>query len=285
MNRIAPQIYILGLQDRYRGLNLETFLRNQNASFKPVWGIDARVEENAKVLETFADQNLAKSYSGKKLLLGEIACAELHHRTYKEFFESGAEWSVIFEDDIGELLLPISVLSDLFSELGSEPTIVKFDVSPERFRKFIRNAIIEKSGFSLQEDFTLSYNTRAYGINRRAVRIIIETMKDSLFVNQSDWPIQWRYKVRALSVSPRIALDNLNQSSVIEETAGPLGYLLESKREITFMKRRRVFYVLSGYLVVKFLRSGLSPRPLYQQIYREFARRLLGRRILPHRDN
>jgi GR25 family glycosyltransferase involved in LPS biosynthesis len=280
MSTFTPQIYILGVKDRYRGLNLETHLRDENVSFKSMWGIDARVEGNSKVLEVLADQDLAKAYLGKELLLGEIACAELHQRTYKDFFENGAEWAVIFEDDIGELLLPISDLAGLFTELSSDPTIVKFDVSPKQFRKYIRSTTLEKKGFSLQEDFSLVTLARVYGINRQAARTIVSTMKDQLIINQSDWPIQWRYKVRALSVSPSIAVDNHNQTSVIEETAGPGGYLLDSKGAIAMMKRRRLFCILSGYLVVKFLKSGLNPRPLYQQIFREFVRRFYGRQRL-----
>jgi GR25 family glycosyltransferase involved in LPS biosynthesis len=256
-------IYILGVKEKYRGKELEHMLSEKELIFHNIWGIDATVTP-IEGIPVAAPKWLCKLYFGLSLTGGELACLELHLRTYETFSKSRNSWALVLEDDSYFASFDLDLMSRAFEEI-SNAAIVQLHRNKTRLKS--SSLLKENEGikYFLNSHFGMAPGTYAYLVNKSAVDIILKACRKRLFVNVADWPIQWRHEVNAFSLSPAIATERGHSPSIIAMSGRQNDHFFGRKFEIRYALRR-LLLILSGVLPAAFLLVGISPKALYKDL-------------------
>ena len=257
------EIYILGVQDRYRGAPLEKILKLQDLKFHNIWGLDA-TNTPVDELPAIVNQTLAKLYCGRELLPGEIACLDVHHRAYTAFSTSSRKWALVLEDDVGVIDIDLSIMDEAL-KLTSGPAIIQmFDKHGQvkiKETEFYNNGI---KAWSLNHNSTLGHGAYAYFINQEAIAIVVKAMKNRKYCNPADWPINWASKINAFSISPEVAILLKNNFSIIH---GALHRNYERSENVyvnPHIRWKVRILNLTGIMPFLFFLNGIDPLYLFK---------------------
>jgi hypothetical protein len=267
--------FILGVQSKYRGQELELSLKEQNFSYKNIWGIDA-TEVSTQDIEIDVNQMLSKLFVGRELHRGEIACLEVHQRAYKTFSKTENDWVLILEDDAEVPRLNIPLISKILQSIKGPaiiqlfPPVNRTEISSEEFITEAGNS------FFLNKNFSLGKGTYAYFVNKDAVRIILKGMRNRKFCSPADWPINWKGRIRAYSVKPRMAFHNDSAKSVVDLSMPleipdhPAAFDRRFSGDINLWIRWRYrLLMLTGILPFLFILNGINPLYIFKEHLQE----------------
>lgn len=179
-------VYILGLQSRYRGKNLEDSLRLYGIEFEVCWGIDGKDPlHKFKVPQGVA--SVSKFLSRPIMSVGELSCAQGHFDIYRKFINSGANWALIFEDDAILTRDPNLVLEDLTEfPKSSLVTLHSFSLGSEIPIKDLKSRHI----INFQRYLEPHVTTSAYLISRAAAIRTLNRVTMGQISSRADWPIE-----------------------------------------------------------------------------------------------
>ena len=186
----------------------------------------------------------------RKLSRGELGCARSHQLAYQS--RRDEDWIVFLEDDV-EIESCLSEIEDTLATIGKKPTVVMLE--PDNSKSVILPFWKKKSC------------THAYAVNKSALDLINNTYFEIWSV--ADWPIQWAFQMRFITIRQSAVRLNANLESLIDNerlikkqefNKSTLGLPLtqrdtENKLEMNFV-RNGVFRL---YL---FLRANEVKKPL-----------------------
>ena len=194
------QIYILGVEARFRGEQLVKKIKSAGHSYEIIWGEDAR--DKGKGL-SLTSRLLSKIVNNREISMGEYCCALGHQRILETFLDSGQSWALVLEED-ANILEDISAIEQLAID-RREPTILHLagidhvlrSTKEETF--WLREAHVEK--LSDQELILFRVVGNAFGafgflINREAAKIAVAANNRLRFPQLADWPSTWRHRIK-----------------------------------------------------------------------------------------
>lgn len=195
-----PQAYILGLRHEYRGLPLETQLKEMDISFVRVDGVDAR---------TWNPQDVEHLYSrrGSLLLLGremgrsEIACAIGHQRLMQAFLDSREPWAFLFEDDV-EIRTNLKPIVDVLPRIGGGANIVLLESRNPFGPDDEQCSRIEWANGFLWKRNDLAHGAGAYMISREAAELAVRRYRHRRIDSVADWPAGWARDITFWQAEP-----------------------------------------------------------------------------------
>ena len=169
-------------------------------AFEYVDGLDARGAE-AGELSRLANQRLAEQRFGRRLLPGEIACAEGHLRIYRRLLDSDAEAALIFEDDalLAESFRDVlKGLAGLGSEFMHRRLVLllndrqSYQAYPLWVRRRRKVPVASEQGLLevVRSDNAL-HGTFGYMITRNAAAVILDAERE-ISVPADAWDILWK---------------------------------------------------------------------------------------------
>lgn len=269
-------VYIIGLDNAYRGAALEQQLMSDNAHVRRHSAFDAR-HLSGQELATLADQHVAEISEHRILSAGEIGCAISHADVWRAAAESSEQWTVVFEDD-ARLTRHWPAIRPLLARMEtSVPTVVllysqaKYSVTT-RSRCFTIQAATGK--IVAARAVTPPPGAAAYAMNRAAAQLASERSRGPVY-SVADWPPWWAYEARFYFCFPWLAqpgdvVSTLNKDRNVAEAE-----LLETRSQ-------KVVRHLSSALAVRYLRNRRAYWSPWQFWRHEIVRPLLlacGRRF------
>jgi glycosyl transferase, family 25 len=210
------QAFIIGLEDQYRGEELEKSLSSVGLDYRKSKGVSGSF--NSKPMKELANQKLAKALHGATLLDGEIGCAIAHLSVYEKFLKSKREWGLVLEDDAR--VVDGSALSQVLEKLDTlregNPTIYLLFgagiLSSGRFHEVV-------PGYLAWDLLITPGGSSGYVINRSAAQMILE--QSLPIISPADWPLRTEGRITFRAVLPW-PLGNLgeNHSLIGERNIG-----------------------------------------------------------------
>jgi len=279
------QIYILGVEARFRGGQLIKKIQSDGYSCEIVWGEDAR--DRTRELSRVS-RCLSKFVNNREISIGEYCCAIGHQRILKTFLNSGQSWALILEED-ANILEDISLIEELTKD-RKEPTILHLagidhilrSTQEETF--WLREAHSEKL---TRGDIVLfrvvgnAYGAFGFLINRDAAKIAVAGNSRLKFPQLADWPSTWRYRINFfLTDKPFISVET-SGSELVGDRSKLLNLSLSIHKSIIIFKFRGWLRLVLNVLLIepafKFL-LGLSFRSvIHENLYLYLYSRLLIR--------
>lgn len=214
---MSLHIWILGVREHYRGLELEAQLKSSGIDFSNYWGVDANGGFDLEELGS-PDFRFAEFAIGRPLTDGEIACAIGHLGIYQEFLHSNFEWALIFEDDAQ--IIDLKSFFDLNLTHINEPIVISLHDGPGfRFKRPSKIAItLSRKFVRMQKLLELPSCAHGYLINRKAVEMINFTAARKL-LTVADWPYIFSYKYKLFStVIPLVTIKDSTKSLIGDRT-------------------------------------------------------------------
>ena len=190
-NRMLPYIFILGVQDKFRGKNLIDEFTRDKISFEIHWA--NKIKPQDIVDKNISDSGFAKFAIGRQLKHEEISCANGHNAIYKKIYERRLPWSIILEDDV-KLINDLSNIKSILWD-SKVPTIIYLNALVEKVNHF--NDIAkpkEKQSRGVIRQFLPKNIACSYAINLAAVEMIREVGNHNL-ISSPDWPYRWSSRV------------------------------------------------------------------------------------------
>jgi hypothetical protein len=193
------KVYVLGLEDGFRGAELRDFLVRSQFDTKIVFGIHGS-NLPPDVLASVYSRRRSARIMKRELTPEEVACVIGHRRIYQEFAQTGEEWALILEEDsvpAGDFLLDQVQLKNF-----SEPMIVclqgvasllsQFSQFPHLVHGVTELSANDKSlsVYSVKGNIQGAY---AYLMNRQAALIALNSYRT--IDSAADWPYAWRSKI------------------------------------------------------------------------------------------
>jgi GR25 family glycosyltransferase involved in LPS biosynthesis len=194
------EVFILGLEDGFRGGPLLDYFKDLSIVPTVVFGIDGRVS-SSELTSYKASRNRMSLIMNRQLAPAEVAIVLGHRLIYEKFLETSSEWAIVLEED--SLPTQNFDLSSIELINLSEPTIVNMAGIESLVRDcdvFPCLMLQPENISSSDEEFIVYYtlgNTFgawAYLVNRRAAEVAIENFNS--VDSTADWPYSWRTKVR-----------------------------------------------------------------------------------------
>lgn len=176
---------VIGLEDRYRGAELERQLRAMEVNVQWSPGVIGSYE--GAPVASYADQNAARVLYGRELKLGEIGCALAHRDSYRTLLASDCEWALVFEDD-ARIVRP-DALAELIRVFDAMPADAGASILMLYGRQMVADPRFhEPVGLShIHELARTPMTATAYFINRAAAQHIVDTGLP--LRNPADWPV------------------------------------------------------------------------------------------------
>ena len=177
-------VYIVGIEDQYRGDELETQLSSQNIPYKRVYSVDLR---SADVDALGIDIPLVHAWNSRHLTPGEIGCLRSHQNAWKELLDDEFQWGIVIEDD-ARITEEFGKFVHILSEYKSNrPTIISTYWPYVITLKEFFSIRIKKHKRSLIKAYVPPYSTVCYAINRNAAQKHFKL--PYLEITTSDWPL------------------------------------------------------------------------------------------------
>jgi hypothetical protein len=262
MEIIKLQIYILGVEARFRGKRLLDSINDAGYSCEVVWGEDSRMKP--KRLGNF-DRWLSWVVNGREISVGEYCCAMGHQRILKTFLDTGQDWALILEED-ARILHDISLIAELTKDRRG-PTILHLGGLDQTLRS------IKEENFWLTEVQTQIagnekvvlfrvvgnvFGTYGFLINREAAEIAVSGNDRLLFPQLADWPSTWRYKTNFLISEESFVSVETNGSDLVE---GRIKLVNSSKS----LSGKSIFQKFRGWM--KLLRNVFLIEPAFKSFF------------------
>jgi len=143
----------------------------------------------------------------REMTLGEIGCAYGHLLAYQNALTS--DWLIVLEDD-AYLNGDINKIENILRNMNKRPTVIHLDDQD------LSHPSTQFFAYPLSKR---PYRTHAYAINAAAIAVAVKTQKR--IISTADWPIQWRYSVRFLSLKNDVYCLN-EEGSTLEIERRPL---------------------------------------------------------------
>jgi hypothetical protein len=213
-NKSTPHIFILGLQDNFRGESLVDELAKADSSFEIHWA--KKVYSQDIVNQDIIDSRFAKFAIGREIKCEEISCANGHNEIYKKIFEKRLQWSIILEDDVEMIDELDSVNRYLFET--EFPSIIFLNNLAEKVSHLNETGKSEeKKQTGIVKQFLPKNIACSYAINFAAVKVINELGHNQL-ISSPDWPYRWSPRVDFYQcVSPIFVHPPQGENSLIGE--------------------------------------------------------------------
>ena len=266
------KVYILGLEDGFRGTELRNFLVKSQFDTKIVFGIQGN-DLPADALTSVYSRRRSARIMKRELTLEEVACVIGHRRVYQEFAQTGEEWALILEEDsvpAADFLLDEVQLKNL-----SEPMIVCLQGIASLLSQFSQfpylvHGVTELSAndkslsvYSVKGNIQGAY---AYLMNRQAALIALNSY--SMIDSAADWPYAWRSKI-AFHLTDQAQFGVRLEGSLIDQGRAEKLRLAEfqtkNRGNVTFVNRFTTLFGLIGFSSIISLVRGYG----FSQDYRE----------------
>lgn len=185
--------------------------------------LDAR-ELDHQELSQFADGETANLLVHRPMTASEIGCAVSHSRAYELIAESGAEWSLVMEDD-ARLTSSFSALPRILDSLrSSKPTVVQLWTYPDH--AVVGPPVLttlDDAGWeiTIRRAITPPIGASAYVMNRAASVLAFERGEGRRIRGLADWPVPWAYDVDFLLAWPWLAEPDASAVSTIQNSRTP----------------------------------------------------------------
>jgi hypothetical protein len=216
------KIYILGLENGFRGSKLRSLMESHSNNVQIVWGKDGRTEHRKF---TKVELVLQRILNGRHISLGEYFCAKGHDAIYQNFLESDSDWALVLEEDVTAMVAFEEILT--LATISEKPTIIHLggfnqvlNSSPhETF--WIRNLFTVPSARG--QDHIVAqvmgniFGAYAYLINRSAATIAIHGNRRIHNLQLADWPSTWRSKVSFFLTKEGFFTVDLERSIIEQE--------------------------------------------------------------------
>jgi GR25 family glycosyltransferase involved in LPS biosynthesis len=167
----SPQktkIYILGLKNNFRGVNLFESIKKENLDVEVIWGVDYRLHKFSK--DQFPDVK-EEIFYGRQVSFGELACNLGHAMIMQKAFEEDIDLAVILEDDVH--ILNFLEFKTVIANLDMlNPALVSLYFNERNILSLSKKRKIISEKFYLKRNYCLSASTAAYAINKTALRRI-----------------------------------------------------------------------------------------------------------------
>jgi len=167
----SPQrtkIYILGLKNNFRGVNLFESIKKENLDVEVIWGVDYRLHKFSK--DQFPDVK-EEIFYGRQVSFGELACNLGHAMIMQKAFEEDIDLAVILEDDVH--ILNFLEFKTVIANLDIlNPALVSLYFNGRNILSLSKKKRIISEKFYLKRNYCLSASTAAYAINKTALRKI-----------------------------------------------------------------------------------------------------------------
>lgn len=217
--------YVAGVLAKYSWMD-KTFI-------EAVYGKELSKEKTDSLFEL----DLAYKRYGRNLNPGEIGCTLSHHKCYKMFLESDAEWLLILEDDI-TILGDLDQIESVLATIDPNKPRVVFLSGDYWFTSMKK--VSDKCSIANVYD---AVGTYAYIINRKAAELILKKNPRPSYV-ADNWSLFRRQGVKLHAFYPYLIDANIEDfGSSIEQTYFgeirknmPLGKVLAAYR-LSFVKR------------------------------------------------
>lgn len=190
--------YILGVRARFRGESLIRRLQDAGLDVEIVWGLDASLIPEARLLEMYDDAR-AKVTCGRSLTAGEIACAWGHSEIARRHERSGEDWALAFEDDAVITDLRLDWLANL-QELPTRSVVVLFHDVPGHMYFIESKAAFRRLAVPPRY-------AAAYALGRdAALESVRHESRHPKIDCTADWPVCWAPKVAFWCLSTPAAM-------------------------------------------------------------------------------
>jgi GR25 family glycosyltransferase involved in LPS biosynthesis len=185
--------YVIGLEDNYRGLELQEQL--QAAGFYPqrIDAFDARDLPDA-TLDHIADQRAAEVLFRRRLTPGEIGCAVSHRIAVAAAHRATtSEWTLIFEDD-ARLSRHFPNLDNLVARLPTDTPVILVMWFQSDYTVCSKRDIERFGSITLARALTPPISAVGYALNSAARKVVLASKEQRIrFV--ADWPPDWSYRI------------------------------------------------------------------------------------------
>lgn len=279
-------IYILGLEDGFRGSGLKSLAQSDLDNVDIIWGQDSR-KDHCRFSRI--QLTLQKHLNGRRISLGEYYCAKGHDLIYRRFLQSESEWALILEEDVtaAKNLDEIRMLVKNFSapsiiHLGGISQVLNNSPN-ETFwvRRIFTVASPHGNDHVIAQVKGNVFGAYAYLINRTAAMIAVDGNERLKQPQLADWPATWRSKVNFYLTKEMYFHVELQNSLIKEERDE---YSRSSNRFSSFSERIKIF----GWMRIFFNLSLITPSirrfsgvnfksVLHDNLYLYFYARLLFR--------
>lgn len=279
------QIFILGVEARFRGEQLLKKIKGDDYSYQIIWGEDAR--DRLRGLSLMS-RILSKFVNNREISIGEYCCAVGHQRILEKFLDSGQSWALILEED-ASILEDISLIEQVAKDMKG-PMILNLagidhilrSAQEETF--WLREVHVEK--LANEEIILFRVVGNAFGafgflINRDAAKIAVAGNRRLKFPQLADWPSTWRYRIKFfITEKPFISVES-NGSELNEDRSKLLNLSLSTDKSGIILKLRGWLKLLLNITLIEpAFKSlfGLSFRSvIHENLYLYFYSRLLIR--------
>ena len=190
----------------YRGSEREPLIKkkldNLNLKYKLIYGSNAKVEKNRKVLNSYYDINRSKRIFKKELNLYDIACSFGHMKIYKYITKKKIKCAIIMEDDCCPKASFAQWANLKKKYIESFDYIQFYSNSGLIYKKTFMNI---DNKFFIHKAFSHLPLTTCYQINFKACKYLLNYYANSIF-QTSDFPGSYMLKeIKQYFVLPLIA--------------------------------------------------------------------------------
>ena len=183
-------IFILTYKGSVREPLIKKKLHTLDLKYKLIYGLNAKIKKNKKILNSYYDLNRSKRIFKKKLNLYDIACSFGHMKIYKYITKKKIKSAIIMEDDCSP--------KPSFAQWVNlkKKYIENFD-----YIQFYSNSglIYKKTFMNIDDKFFIhkAYShlplTTCYQVNLKTCKYLLNYYKNSIF-QTSDFPGSYMLK-------------------------------------------------------------------------------------------
>jgi len=279
------QIYILGVEARFRGEHLLEKIKGNGYSCEIIWGEDALDRPRGLSL---ISRFQSKFVNNREISIGEYCCAIGHQRILKTFLASGQSWALILEED-ANILEDISLIEDLTKNKPG-PTIMHLagiehilqSTQEETFwLREVRTEMLADEEIVLFRVVGNAFGAFGFLINREAAKIAVAGNRRLKFPQLADWPSTWRYKIKFFISDKAFISVESKGSELVGDRSKLLNLSRRTQKSGFILKLRGWLKLVSNvFLIEPSFKSlfGLSFRSvIHENLYLYLNSRLLIR--------
>jgi glycosyl transferase family 25 len=194
-------IFVLTYKGSIREPLIKKKLNNLNLNYNLIYGLNAKIKKNQKILNLYFDLKKSKKVFKKKMNIYDMACSFGHMKIYKHIKKEKIQYAIIMEDDC-----------------SPGPSFARWVHLKKKYLKnFDYIQFYSNSGLIYKKNFTNIDNnffvhkafshlplTTCYQINLKACKYLLNYYKDSIF-QTSDFPGSYMGKnIKQYFVLPQI---------------------------------------------------------------------------------
>jgi glycosyl transferase family 25 len=194
-------IFVLTYKGSIREPLIKKKLNNLNLNYNLIYGLNAKIKKNQKILNLYFDLKKSKKVFKKKMNIYDMACSFGHMKIYKHIKKEKIQYAIIMEDDCspGPSFAQWVHLKKIY--LKNFDYIQFYSNSGLIYKKNFTNI---DNKFFVHKAFSHLPLTTCYQINLKACKYLLNYYKDSIF-QTSDFPGSYMGKnIKQYFVLPQI---------------------------------------------------------------------------------